>query len=76
MEDVNALNVVHTEAFSGMGGREKGFLPEAASLGGLGREILPIGWPYGEPGSGASRAGAPFEVVQMTPESIFMENDG
>ena len=73
---MSALSVVHTVAFSGMGGREKGFLPEAASLGGRGREIPPIGRPDGEPGSGASRAGAPFELVQMAPESILAENDG
>ena len=73
---MNALSVVHTEEFSGTSGRENGLLPEAASRGGLGREIPPIGRPDGEPGSGASRAGAPFELVQMTPESIFAENDG
>ena len=71
---MNALSVVHTEAFSGMGGREKRFLPEAASLGGLGREIPPIGWPDREPRSGASRAGASFELARMTPDMFLQEN--
>ena len=66
---MNALSVVHTEASSGLGGREKGFLPEAASLGGRGREISPIGRPDGEPGGGASQAGVLHEL-------IFAENDG
>ena len=66
---MNVFSVVHAEASSDMGGREKGFLPEAASPGGRGREILPIGWSDGEPGGGASQEGAPHE-------SIFAENDG
>jgi len=69
VEDVNALSVVHTEASSGMDGWEEGFLPEAASLDGRRREISLIGRSDGEPGGGASQAGAPHE-------SIFAENDG